>query len=81
MKTDDKKQKRVSDHKQLSPLNNYVKFTGLAFQMLAAIGIGTWFGYWLDGRLKNEVPIFTLVFSMLALGAVIAWLLKISKTN
>jgi predicted MFS family arabinose efflux permease len=49
--------------------------------MLAAIGIGTWFGYWLDGWLRNEVPIFTLVFSMLALGAVIAWLLKISKSN
>ena len=76
MKTD--KQKKKSNPKQLNQLNPYVKFSGLAFQMLAVIGIGTWFGYWLDDRLENGIPIFTLVFSMLALAAVITWLFKIS---
>jgi ATP synthase protein I len=79
VKTD--KQKNQSEDQPLNQLNNYAKYTGLAFQMLGVIGIGTWFGFWLDGRMQNKVPIFTLLGAMLGLAAAIYWLLRISKTE
>lgn len=41
------------------------KWSGLAFQMLAAIGLGVWAGLWLDKKLEMKLPIFTIVLSLL----------------
>ncbi|MBL0315601.1 MAG: AtpZ/AtpI family protein [Flavobacteriales bacterium] len=42
----------------------------MATQMAATIFVGVWGGKKLDEYLKNETPVFTLVFSLL--GVVIA---------
>jgi ATP synthase protein I len=34
-----------------SRLQAVMKYSGLAFQMLAIIGGSAWLGYWLDGRI------------------------------
>ena len=42
------------------PSNAVVKYSGLAFQMLAIIGICTWLGMWLDRRFGLATPWCTL---------------------
>ncbi len=40
--------------------NAIVKYSGMAFQMLAIIGLCTWLGMWLDRRLGLATPWLTL---------------------
>jgi F0F1-type ATP synthase assembly protein I len=56
-----------SPNKKSSQYNTYLKYSGLAFQLLAAIGVLGWLGYLLDKRL-NSIPLFTLLFGFLAFG-------------
>lgn len=51
--------------KQQKPLNNYLKYTGLAFQFLAAILLGFWIGSWLDNYYQNDKPWFTMGFMII----------------
>ena len=46
-----------------------MKYSGLAFQMLAIIGGGAWLGTWLDGRLHTQ-PWLTI--GLLLLGVFLA---------
>nr|WP_255407674.1 AtpZ/AtpI family protein [Gaetbulibacter sp. 4G1] len=41
-------------------LNTYARFSGLAIQMFAIIGVGTFIGYKLDENYPNEHRLFTL---------------------
>ena len=45
-------------------LQAVMKYSGLAFQMLAIIGGSAWLGTWLDGRL-NTGPWLTIVLLLL----------------
>ena len=56
-----------SPNRRSSQYNTYLKYSGLAFQLLAAIGVFGWLGYLLDKRL-NLIPLFTLLFGFLAFG-------------
>lgn len=49
-----------------STLNNYARYSGLAFQMIAIILVGVFGGIKLDELVKWEFPVFTLVFTLLA---------------
>lgn len=44
-------------------LNNYARYSGLAFEMLGIIALGTWGGIRLDARLDIS-PLFTIVLSL-----------------
>lgn len=57
----------TKNKKNLSSSNTqgYVKYTGLAFQMMVTIGLGVWGGIKLDEWL-NTRPAFTIVLSLLA---------------
>ncbi|HUX96110.1 MAG TPA: AtpZ/AtpI family protein [Bacteroidales bacterium] len=46
-------------------LNDYVKYSGMAFQMVAIIAIATWGGIKLDKIAGFEKPVFTIIFSLL----------------
>jgi len=48
--------------------SNFAKYSGLGIQMLAIIGLGTWFGVWLDGRLGSS-PWGTVVLMLLSVFA------------
>ncbi len=58
-------------------INNYARFSGLAFQMLATIAIGTYAGVKLDAWLGlKKIPVFTLLLSLGAVGASMYLLIK-----
>ncbi|MFC2098880.1 AtpZ/AtpI family protein [Bacteroidota bacterium] len=49
-----------------STLNNYARYSGLAFQMIAIILVGVFGGIKLDEVVNWEFPVFTLVFTLLS---------------
>lgn len=64
-------------------VNNYVKFSAIAFQMGIVITAGTLGGNWLDEKQENEFPIWTLVLTLVAifgsLYQIIREVIKMSK--
>ena len=66
--------------KPIKQYNDYLKYSGLAFQMMATAGISTWIGYKIDHYLELRFPVFTISLLLIALTGVIYWLIK-SVTN
>ncbi len=66
-----KKKKTKADFKKdLGGFNKYIRYMGLAFEMAAIIGGGTYLGVWLDKKFNsNETPYFTIVLSLFAVFA------------
>ncbi|HVW95475.1 MAG TPA: AtpZ/AtpI family protein [Mucilaginibacter sp.] len=57
----------MEDDKQQNgkrPVNNYLKFTGMGFQMLATIGIFTYAGYKIDESAHHTTKWVTAVLSL-----------------
>ncbi len=52
---------------QRSAAQTYLKYSGLAFQLLAAVGLAAWGGIKLDKHLGNRFPFVTLLLVVLAL--------------
>ena len=59
-----KKKKELQKNKER--LNSYVKYSGIAFQMIAIILIGVFGGMKLDKWLETDKPVFTALLSVLA---------------
>ncbi|MEZ4901993.1 MAG: AtpZ/AtpI family protein [Spirosomataceae bacterium] len=45
-------------------INHYAKYSGIAFQMLATIGLGVYVGLKLDAWLQLQFPVWTLILSL-----------------
>ena len=57
--------------------NSYVKYTGIAFQMIAIILAGVFGGIKLDQVIERiEFPLFTLIFTFLAVCLSIYYTIK-----
>lgn len=67
------------------PLNKYVRFTGIAFQMGGTIYLGSLLGAWLDGKFSNEHELYTKIVTLLAvfvaMYAVISQVIKITNQD
>jgi len=61
-----KQPKQTKPKSKRSQLNNYGRYSGLAFQMIAIILAGVFGGMKLDDLVKWEYPVFTLVLTILA---------------
>lgn len=61
--------------------DTYLKWSGLAFQLLGAIGVLGWLGYLLDQYLKLTFPAFMLSFGFLGFGAVMYQVYKAVKNQ
>lgn len=61
--------------------NTYLKWSGLAFQLLGAIGVLGWLGYLLDQYLKLKFPAFMLTFGFFGFGAVMYQVYKSVKNQ
>ncbi|MDQ3392532.1 MAG: AtpZ/AtpI family protein [Bacteroidota bacterium] len=48
------------------PLNDYLKYSGIAFQMVAFIGICVWGGIKLDQQLDTN-PLFIIILSFIGI--------------
>jgi ATP synthase protein I len=57
-------------------LNDFGKYSGMAFQMIAIIGITTWGGIQLDKLAKFHTPVFTIILSLLGVFAAIYFAVK-----
>jgi hypothetical protein len=57
--------------------NEYLKFTGLAFQLCGIIGLGVWSGYELDRKMENSVPWMTLLLAFFSTVMAIYYLYKV----
>ena len=55
---------KKDDSQHRSGLNDYLKYAGIGFQMLAIIGIFAWAGVKLDKRAGNENQIYTAILSL-----------------
>ncbi len=68
--------------KQKPPLNNYVKYSSLAIQMVVLIIIFVWGGRKLDLLLSLKFPVFTLILSLVGVFLAIYFAIKdfIKKT-
>ncbi|MCZ2442381.1 MAG: AtpZ/AtpI family protein [Flavobacteriales bacterium] len=58
------------------PLNDYLKYSGLAFQMLAIIAIGIFIGMRLDTYFQNTQSVFTVISAILSILLSLALVLK-----
>ncbi len=56
------KHKPLRDQKD--KLNSYARFSGIAIQMFAIIGIGTFIGVKLDEKYPNEHNLYTVILSL-----------------
>lgn len=65
--------------KSVSTGVSLLRYTDIVFRMAATIGLGTWFGKWLDGKMEMQKPIFLPVFALLAV--VVALYLVIKDAN
>lgn len=58
------------------PLNAYLKYTAMAFQMGAIIAGGVLLGSWIDGRVENETPWYTIGVGLFSIFAALYLSLK-----
>jgi len=71
MKNQSLKPKQSLPEKERKQLDGYARYSNLAFQMFAIIGVGIFAGVKLDQWLKFEFPVFTVLFSILSVSAAI----------
>jgi len=72
----EKKSKPNKQKSNPSQLNNYARYSGLAFQMIAIILVGVFGGIKLDEIVKWEFPVFTLVLTLVAVVASMYYAVK-----
>ena len=57
--------KNEQDENGGRPLNAYVKYSGMGFQMIAIIGIFTYAGYKIDQSANHQVKWVTAILSLI----------------
>lgn len=62
--------------KKQNQFNVYLKYSGLAIQLVVVIGVFGWAGYKLDQYLELQYPIFMLLFILMAFGGMMYQLYK-----
>ncbi len=74
---DDSQKKSDSDK---GKLQSYLKYSGLAFQMLMVLGIAAYAGMRLDAYIGNKNPWFTIVFMLLGvIGSIYKIIISVMK--
>ena len=58
------KDRNSKSEKKVKQLNSYARYSSIAIQMFAIIGIGTFIGVKLDERYPNKNNLFTLILSL-----------------
>jgi len=56
----------VKKRQSNKPINTYAKFSSIAIQMIAIIGVGTFIGIKLDEKFPNTHDLYTLGFTLSA---------------
>ena len=61
-------QQENQNQKKNNPLNDYARFSAIGIQMIVIIGLGVYAGIKLDEKYPNKYKLFTIMFSLLAIG-------------
>ena len=61
---EDKDHNNKQIEEKASQLNSYAKYSGIAIQMFAIIGVGSFIGVKLDDHFNNEGNLWTIIFSL-----------------
>lgn len=69
MKQESQKTNPTEPKKESSPLKDYLKYSGLGFQMCFVIGLSVWGGLALDDKFMQGKPVFVLILSFIGIGA------------
>jgi len=64
-----------------SSSNVALRYAGLAFQMMAGLGLAVFAGYKLDQRTGWSFPVFMIIFSLLALTLILWQIIKDTRRN
>ena len=64
------------EQKPKEQLNSYARFSGIAFQMIAIIGLGVFAGIKLDENYPNKHSLFTLICSLTSIGMAIYFVIN-----
>lgn len=62
--------------KKKKGFNNFVRYSGLAFEMMAIIAVGTFLGFKIDQWMGNTFKGFTLAFMVLSVIGSICYAIK-----
>jgi len=62
--------------KKNNRVNSYARFSGVAFQMIAIISLGTYGGFKLDEKYPNELSLFTIICSLASVGIAMYFVIK-----
>lgn len=73
--TEDKETKIQKQNKD-SRINSYARFSGIAFQMAAIIGLGSFGGVKLDEYYPNKYSVFTIICSLISIGIALYYVIK-----
>ncbi len=71
MKNPNSPSKPKPDKEKRPPLESYARYSSLALQMFAIIGIGIFGGVKLDQWLKTGFPVFTVLLAIISVAAAI----------
>jgi len=61
--------KNKKQNSNSKPVKSFARYSGIAIQMVAIIGIMTWAGVKLDERRASDIPVFTIILSLLGVFA------------
>ncbi|PSR57325.1 hypothetical protein AHMF7605_15330 [Adhaeribacter arboris] len=71
---------RKTSDPEKGKLQSYLKYSGLAFQMLLVLGIAAYAGMRLDAYVSNKNPWFTIVFMLLGvIGSIYKIIVSVMK--
>lgn len=69
--------KEKPENRKKQRLTDYAKFSAMAFQMGIIIALGVWGGMKLDELFPIvKFPLFTIIFSLLAVCGAMYWVIK-----
>ncbi len=57
-------------------LNPYIKYSSLTTQMAVIIATGAFFGDYLDKKTTSDIPIYTIILSLLSIFLALYYVLK-----
>lgn len=60
----------------IKKVNNYLKYSGMAFQMVGTMLVGIFIGRWLDRKLDTPQPYFTALLALVFTSAAIYLVLR-----
>lgn len=57
----------MEENKSKKPLNKFIKYTSIPFQMGITIYLGHLLGVWLDSKYGNEDELYTKIVTLIAI--------------